>query len=139
MVNGEFLAWLSRRDQPERPFFAFLNYMDAHDAYLPPGPTDYRFGLRPMTPLDLTVLQNWELLDKPSLDNYFKTLASDCYDDCIRYMDGQLLAIFSHLARQGLLEHTLVVVTADHGESFGEHDLMCTATASTAPRHGCRS
>ena len=88
-----------------------------------PGLTDFRFGLRPMSPVDFTVLENWELIDKPSLDPYFKTLASDCYDDCIRYLDGQLQALFTNLARQGLLEQTLVVVIADHGESFGEHDL----------------
>ena len=123
-INREFFAWLSRRDQPGRPFFAFLNYMDAHDPYLPPGLMDFRFGLRPMTADDLTVLQNWELIDKPSLDNYFKTLASDCYDDCIRYLDGQLQVLFSGLATQGILERTLVVVVADHGESFGEHDLF---------------
>lgn len=122
-INREFLAWLSRRNQPGRPFFAFLNYMDAHDPYLPPGLTDLRFGLRPMSPVDLSMLENWELLDKPSLDNYFKTLASDFYDDCIRYLDGQLQALFSNLAARGLLERTLVVVVADHGESFGEHDL----------------
>ena len=38
MVNREFLDWLSRRAQPERPFFAFLNYFDAHYPYqLPRG------------------------------------------------------------------------------------------------------
>jgi hypothetical protein len=30
VVNREFLDWLSGREQPERPFFAFLNYFDAH-------------------------------------------------------------------------------------------------------------
>ena len=33
VVNREFLDWLSRRRQPERPFFAFLNYFDAHSPY----------------------------------------------------------------------------------------------------------
>ena len=38
MVSREFLDWLTRRRQPERPFFAFLNYYDAHTPYqLPPG------------------------------------------------------------------------------------------------------
>src|SRR5262249_2602281 len=31
-VNREFLDWLSRR-QPDRPFFAFLNFYDAHHPY----------------------------------------------------------------------------------------------------------
>ena len=37
-INREFLDWLTRRRQPERPFFAFLNYYDAHVPYeLPSG------------------------------------------------------------------------------------------------------
>ena len=32
-VNREFLGWLSRRTEPARPFFAFLNYSDAHTPY----------------------------------------------------------------------------------------------------------
>ena len=43
-VNRELLDWLSRGSQPERPFFAFLNYFDAHYPYqLPPGGF-HRFG-----------------------------------------------------------------------------------------------
>ncbi len=34
VINHEFLDWLSRRTEPERPFFAFLNYNDAHYPYL---------------------------------------------------------------------------------------------------------
>ena len=35
-INREFLDWLSYRQGQERPFFAFLNYYDAHAPYLPP-------------------------------------------------------------------------------------------------------
>ena len=33
-INAAFLDWLRRR-RPDRPFFAFLNYFDAHDPYVP--------------------------------------------------------------------------------------------------------
>ncbi len=123
-INRDFFAWLSTRSEPDRPFFAFLNYFDAHNSYFPPRPTDYRFGRRPTNPMDVAVLENWETIDKPSLDEHFKTLALDCYDDCVRYLDEQLYSLFSQLIRQGILDRTLVIVTADHGESFGEHDLF---------------
>ena len=45
-VNRELLDWLSRRSRPERPFFAFLNYMDAHFPYLVPPGRIHRFGSR---------------------------------------------------------------------------------------------
>ena len=37
-LNRDFLSWLSRNEQ--RPFFAFLNYHDAHEPFLPPPPFD---------------------------------------------------------------------------------------------------
>lgn len=45
----------------------------------------------------------------------------DCYDDCIVDLDEQLGRLFSTLDSKGLLQNTIVVVTADHGEEFGEH------------------
>ena len=47
VVNRELLDWLSRRHQPERPFFAFLNYFDAHHPYLLPTGRMHRFGFEP--------------------------------------------------------------------------------------------
>ena len=65
MVNREFLDWLARRRQPDRPFFAFLNYVDAHAPYvLPPG-ASYRFGSIPKTPADFLFLsRDWFEVDK---------------------------------------------------------------------------
>ena len=37
-VSGDFLRWLNQGDG--RPFFAFLNYYDAHDPYFAPPPFD---------------------------------------------------------------------------------------------------
>ena len=45
-INGSFLAWLGRR-RLDRPFFAFLNYFDAHEPYVPPASFEGRFGIRP--------------------------------------------------------------------------------------------
>ena len=123
-VNREFLTWLARRPRPDRPFFAFLNYYDTHDPYLPPRPESLRFGPLPSSPNDLAVLQNWEAVDKPALDDRSRALASDCYDGCLAYLDEQLFTLLTLLEKQGVMKDTLVVVTADHGESFGEHGLF---------------
>jgi arylsulfatase A-like enzyme len=45
---------------------------------------------------------------------------SDVYDNSIRWTDGVLDFLLSSLADSGHLENTLVVVTSDHGEAFGE-------------------
>lgn len=48
----------------------------------------------------------------------------DLYDGCIAAVDAQLGRLFETLRRDGLLDETLIIVTADHGESFLEHRLF---------------
>ncbi len=55
---------------------------------------------------------------------YFRTLAQDSYDNCLLYLDDQLGKLFEELERRGELDRTLVIVTSDHGEGLGEHDLF---------------
>ncbi len=62
-------------------------------------------------------------LDKSSVPPYYKSLAQDCYDTCIGYLDERLGELFDELKRRGILDHTLVIVTSDHGEGLGEHGL----------------
>jgi arylsulfatase A-like enzyme len=123
-INQGLLDWLSRRRQPERPFFVFLNYYDAHSPYLPPPGTERRFGLMPRTEQDLLFLTDyWSKLDKVALQPHFQTLARDCYDNCIAYLDEQIGLLMDALKQRGLFEQTLVIVTSDHGEGLGEHEL----------------
>ena len=49
VLNREFLRWLARRTQPERPFFVFLNYADAHTPYQLPPQRMRRFGVELLT------------------------------------------------------------------------------------------
>jgi arylsulfatase A-like enzyme len=51
-------------------------------------------------------------------------MARDCYDDCIASLDEQLGRLLGELRGQGLLENTLVIITGDHGESFGDHSVF---------------
>ena len=57
-INDAFLDWLRRR-RPDRPFFAFLNYFDAHEPYMPPPGYAGRFGIRPRTPRDYQFLLDY--------------------------------------------------------------------------------
>ena len=70
-INRKFLDWLSRRREPGRPFFAFLNYFDAHSPYVPPTVAAHRFGLRPRNLRRCQVLDDWGDLDKLALPPYF--------------------------------------------------------------------
>ena len=124
-INRAFLDWLSHRRPPARPFFAFLNYFDAHDPYVLPVGARYRFGLIPRKPADFVFLgKYWELADKLTLRPVYRRFGEDSYDNCVAYLDEQLGGLFEELQRRGELDRTLVIVTSDHGEGFGQHDLF---------------
>jgi arylsulfatase A-like enzyme len=119
-TNEAFLGWLRQR-RPDRPFFAFLNYFDAHAPYVPPQGFEGRFGIRPRPPRDYHFL-----LGNMASDNNVPAardiqLARDCYDDCIAFLDEQLGRLLDELRRQGILDNTVVIITSDHGEAFGDH------------------
>ncbi len=124
-VNRDFLHWLRGRTEPARPFLAFLNYFDAHTPYLLPGHARYSFGLKPQRMTDFVFLSDyWTSVDKLKIRPYYRTLACDSYDNCISYLDEQLGHLFDELARSGVLDRTLIVVTSDHGEELGDHGLF---------------
>ena len=60
-------------------------------------------------------------------------IVMDVYDDSLLYMDRQIEALFADLAARGLLEDTWVIITADHGEFFGEHDRFGHGSALYRP------
>ena len=64
MVNREFLDWLAHRPQPERPFFAFLNYFDAHTPYQLSPRRIHRFGVKPSDEREYRLIQDWWTMDK---------------------------------------------------------------------------
>jgi choline-sulfatase len=68
----------------------------------------------------------WVQLDDPRLPyspppDYRVRFAKRLYDGDIAYADAQFKRLFDHLRASGILDDTVVVVTADHGESLGEH------------------
>ena len=56
-------------------------------------------------------------------------MARDCYDDCIAFLDDQLGRLLDELRGQGLLDNTVVIITSDHGEAFGDHGLFGHASS----------
>ena len=121
VVNRELLGWLSSRQQPGRPFFAFLNYGDAHSPYhLPPGRLS-RFGEARTKEGLYEFIEAWQMLPKTDLPPQAINLAIDAYDDCVADLDEQIGMLLDELQRRGVLDRTWLIITADHGESFGEH------------------
>lgn len=120
-VNREFLDWLSRRPEPSRPFFAFLNYSDAHTPYELEAGRIHRFGISQPDERQRELITHWGELDRNRLVARDVPLAVDAYDDCIADLDEQVGKLLDRLRRQGVLDRTWLIIVADHGESFGEH------------------
>lgn len=113
-VVDEFLAW--QEQQGTHPYFAFLNFFDAHEPYAPEAPYDLLFAKREPPTRGLEVGRRHPPEELQGL--------RDAYDGAIASLDAQLGRLFAELRRRGALERTIVVVTADHGEEFAEHGHM---------------
>lgn len=112
-VTGAFESWLDSGDS-DRPFFAFLNLFDAHEPYRAAAPTGWRFS-------DGEPLREW---DNTQVEHYTPAQYAEfreAYDAAIYHLDYQLGKMLEGLAARGELDNTLVIVTADHGETLGEH------------------
>lgn len=120
-VNRGFLGWLDEQRGLGRPFFAFLNYFDAHSAYQAPEPFGRRF-LPPGRP----AMTDPERRSKERRDWTREELqpAVDAYDGAISFLDAEVGALLAELDRRGVRSRTLVVLTSDHGEEFGEHGMV---------------
>lgn len=121
-------AWLARCSR-KRPYFAFLNYMEAHRPYIPRE----AYRRRMMTPDEVSrsygVDRSWErtwayTFGLTELSDDELALTSATYDATIAELDDLLKSLIEMLRAGGYLENTVVIVTADHGEQLGEHHML---------------
>lgn len=124
----------------DRPFFLFFHTYAVHNPFRPRGDFTQRFGnIQDDVLVDVRLLPSEsedgfrtrralyaragdEELDLPEPE--LMRLAVDLYDVGIAYADDALGRLLDRLQRQDLAARTLVVVTSDHGELFGEHGLV---------------
>jgi arylsulfatase A-like enzyme len=125
-VNREAFRLLDQQRTNRRPFLLFLNYMDAHQPYFPPAPYDVKY---PGKDFMMTAERYWpiefEALSgaRPYTDQDRKRDESQ-YDGAIAYMDAKLDELFTRMKQLGLYDNSMIIVTSDHGQSFGEKGLV---------------
>ena len=117
-INRSTLDWIDQ--DPGKPFFAFVNYYDVHAPYI--SPERARFSNLP-NPGGL-VNTDWTTADiyRAKTDEQIQG-EIDAYDGGIYYNDQQIDLLLKELDSRGILDNTIVVITSDHGELFGEHGL----------------
>ncbi|MGA7649828.1 MAG: sulfatase-like hydrolase/transferase, partial [Thermoplasmata archaeon] len=111
-----FEEWMRSRSR-EQPFYAFFNFVDAHEPYdlVPDG--------RPVSFLDRMYLQTprYYLLAVPGLQSHVRwDVLVGGYVRAIEEADAKIGRLLALLESNEELERTMIIVTADHGQSFGE-------------------
>ena len=99
-------------------FFLFVNYMDPHSPYYPPLPYALSF-----TPDRLAVWKRAVVSWTMGKNTKYNALWLSQYNGETAYLDTQLAELFKYLKKTGLYDPSLIIVTSDHGEMFGEHGL----------------
>jgi len=117
-TTNAVLTWLATLSDPERPLFLWVHYMDPHGPYHPPAHWKRSFshsGTRPIDPEQVPVYHR-----EPGVTDALAYM--DAYDEEIAYSDSEIGRLLDGIEQRRGLDQTLVVFTADHGESMVEHE-----------------
>jgi choline-sulfatase len=145
-VNAAVLPWL-RQHAKRDGWFLHLNYWDPHTLYTEPVEYMHRIAAHPAPtwPDEAAIERHRHLTGirtaatlwgdnphdgfgksrVPTMPDEIRTRADvehlvNGYDGGIRYFDDHLAEVLAELDRQGVLNDTAIIVSADHGEAFGE-------------------
>jgi arylsulfatase A-like enzyme len=143
-VNAPLLKWLEHNASREN-YFLHVNYWDAHRPYKMAASWADRFIGKPIIQEwpEKAVIERHETLEGPFTahgqfpdDESPYTLMPGAitsrldwekmingYDSAIAYVDHHLRLVLNELERQDVLDDTAIIISADHGDAFGEHGI----------------
>lgn len=123
-TNVVVRKWIKKSHRANQPFFIFINYMEPHAPY---GDTPYRKKFRKnLTRKQLDEINELGkiLARQGTMSRQQQELLVDLYDADLLYNDFRVGELTDYLKKLGILDQTLVIITADHGEHLGDHDLV---------------
>ena len=121
-LNGRVSRWLENRADKDRPFFLWTHYMDVHEPYVPES--RYVADVDPAITLsddEMFALFQDVLLKRDVSDPANVELLKKLYLAHVREADEAAREFFGILEKAGVLEESVVIITSDHGDEFGEH------------------
>jgi len=123
-INRKVDQWLSSyiEDDHYRPFFLWTHYMDVHEPYIPAR--EYLNKVDPSINLsedDMLDLFKEIILKRDISDQKTVKLLKKLYDAGVRETDDYVKNFFKILEKYGVLKDSVVIITTDHGDEFGEH------------------
>lgn len=119
-INDRSLAWIDSLEEGEQ-FFLWNHYMDTHGPYEPPGEYRTLYAEHPVSERKSQSLYQRAIKNPNSITEEEHQLLVNLYDAEIKYNDAKLGEMLSAIRERGILEESLLVVTSDHGDAFGEH------------------
>lgn len=114
-ANRLALDWLAQ--DSGRPYFLMINYYDVHAPYV--EIEGFKDLFDPFSPeAEEYFRTHYDRIPKPK----WKWESITYTDRAIAYLDSELGKFLARLEEEGLLENTIVIITADHGEGLHQHD-----------------
>lgn len=112
-INGRVISWLRKNNQK---FFVWVHYMDTHRMSGSPKALR-RFGSHSISRLETLTLHYGS---RKAASKYDRELLINRYDANIRYVDDCVGLLLNELGER--LDNTIIIVTGDHGDEFGERE-----------------
>ncbi|KKK68054.1 hypothetical protein LCGC14_2947910, partial [marine sediment metagenome] len=104
------------------PFFLWAHFMDVHHPYNPPQKNLMKFRTKKLSYSEIFQL-NHQVYSNPKkfkIKDFILQKLIDLYDGEINYLDNYLSKIYKNIKKR-FTKNCLVIILADHGESFFEH------------------
>ena len=123
-INRKVDQWLSSyiKDDHYRPFFLWTHFMDVHEPYIPAR--EYLDKVDPSINLsedEMLDLFKEIILKREISDQKIVKLLKKLYDAGVRETDDYVKNFFKMLEKYGVLKDSVIIITTDHGDEFGEH------------------
>ena len=126
-TNNSIRRWIRHGRDNKRPFFLFVNYMEAHAPYihLPHKHISQFLSSGEIERLGAINQDRQKYLTRSitMTDDDFRILRS-VYDAQIAHLDQTISNLIGILKANNLFEQSLIIITSDHGDLIGEHGLM---------------
>jgi len=121
-VTSDAISAIEGPSRQSRPYFLFVNYMDAHAPYIADVPSGYDLPSGAGAPVhaELLAITDDLLHRRGGFPEDKRRLIMERYDAGIASEDAAVEDLFTWLKHRGDFDRALIVVVADHGESFGE-------------------
>ncbi len=123
-------SWLKKEIHP---FFMYLHYSTPHSPYYSPGAFHKKFYRDIESKVDTSRARELastgdallsHVLGRIKLTDKEWEVIKSYYDSKLSYLDNKILEILHLLRDLKILNETILVITSDHGENFGEHGLV---------------